>query len=257
MGANSDMSIGIVIQARMQSTRLPGKVLLPFWDGEPILGIQIRNIKSAVDAPVIVAIPRDASCDPLEEFVLSRGAECFRGDEQDVLERFIGAAELNGLSGIVRVCSDNPFLDMASLAELLATARRNPGCDYVSFNVAGRPSILTHFGFWAEYVGAGALRRVRELTAERLYHEHVTNYVYTHPDSFSIHWIEVPEEVAAYSDIRLTIDTAADMDICRKVYGAVTDNGTRPSSLSAVLAYLEGEPEIRAMMRKQINQNAK
>lgn len=102
----------IIIQARTGSTRLPGKVLADFYDGQSILEIIINRCKE-LDAewPVIVATSAADADKAIVNLATACGVKTFAGDEQDVLKRFIDAAEQFGARKLIRVCADNPFLD--------------------------------------------------------------------------------------------------------------------------------------------------
>lgn len=102
------MNFGIIIQARLGSTRLPGKILKDFYGGKTLLETVIENLKKT-GAKIIVATSVNPNNDKLETFLKERNITVFRGSEDDVLSRFIEAAEANGVDGIVRICSDNPF----------------------------------------------------------------------------------------------------------------------------------------------------
>lgn len=105
------MNIGIIIQARMGSTRLPGKILKRFYGGKTLLETLLDSLHKVADAKVIVATSMNENNDLLETFLQKKGELVYRGSENDVLDRFIKAAEANEVDGIVRICSDNPFMD--------------------------------------------------------------------------------------------------------------------------------------------------
>ncbi|MDE5745796.1 MAG: aminotransferase, partial [Paramuribaculum sp.] len=138
---------GIVIQARSGSTRMPSKILRAF-DGETrIIDIIIEKIKkSCPDKTIVVATTENPSDNIIADIVAAHKVECFRGSEEDVLDRFIGAADKFGLDRIIRVCSDNPFLQTDSFNELFK-AQSCSGADYVAFAFPdGRPTIKSHLG---------------------------------------------------------------------------------------------------------------
>ncbi len=250
------MNTGIVIQARLGSSRLPGKILLPFFGKQTILDILVAKLRLVSDKTIIATSERPEN-DALEEAVAEYGVLCSRGPEEDVLGRFIGAARSNGLDTVVRVCSDNPFLDLDSMRELLDAAERSAGrADYIGFNVGGTPSIKTHYGFWAECVTLAALEKAAAETDKPLYHEHVTNYIYTHPEGFRIEWLAVPEATVRHDRVRLTIDTAEDFENARRIYAALHEDGRYPS-IDEVLAYLDAHPEHYDIMERQIRNNSK
>lgn len=104
------MRDGIIIQARTGSTRLHNKILLPFYGEQRIIDILIGNIKQACAGKTIVLATTDRPQDDiLEEVAREAGICCYRGDENNVLDRFIQAAAEFNLDRFIRVCSDNPF----------------------------------------------------------------------------------------------------------------------------------------------------
>ena len=105
------MKDGIIIQARTGSTRLHNKILLPFYGEQRIIDILIANIKQACpDKCIVLATTNRPQDDVLAETARQAGILSFRGDEDNVLDRFIRAAEVFGINRFIRVCSDNPFL---------------------------------------------------------------------------------------------------------------------------------------------------
>ena len=105
------MKDGIIIQARTGSTRLHNKILLPFYGGQRIIDILIGNIKQAcADKTIVLATTDRSQDDILAEVAREAGICCYRGDEDNVLDRFIRAAATFNLDRFIRVCSDNPFL---------------------------------------------------------------------------------------------------------------------------------------------------
>jgi spore coat polysaccharide biosynthesis protein SpsF len=239
---------GVIIQARMQSTRLPGKVLLPFYNNRTILDIIIETINS-LELPIILAIPDDNDNDILENKFY--GVSIFRGSNFNVLERFINAAKRYNLSYIVRVCADNPFLDRALLLGLLDEIK-GP-IDYISYKINGIPSIKSHLGFFAEVVSLDALIKVLKSTSEVKYLEHVTNFIYENDGLFNIKWVETKDCFDIDDNIRLTIDTSEDFIIAQEIfkinYPEINSN--------KVLSYLKDKKEIKSLMHQQIYKNTK
>lgn len=250
------MSLTFLVQARLGSSRLPGKILLPFYQEKSILDLLITKLKT-VDVDIVLATSEDAQNDLLEEVARRHGVKCFRGSENDVLQRFIDAAEQYNISEIIRVCSDNPFLDLSSVKQLIRFMSENRGkYDYVSFDIQGSPSIKTHYGFWTEYVTLDALKRISSLTTENFYHEHVTNYIYSHPNDFSLAWINGPECLKTHHNIRLTIDTKEDFDNASAIYSDLCFENACPT-IDEVVAYLDKHLEYYKCMYNQIVNNSK
>ncbi|WP_106813078.1 cytidylyltransferase domain-containing protein [Prevotella merdae] len=250
------MNIGIIVQARMGSTRLPGKILKQFYGDKTLLETLLENLHKVQGSKVIVATSVNENNDQLERFLTEKGELVFRGSENDVLDRFIKAAEANNVDGIVRICSDNPFMDWHGIAQLVEKAKASDA-DYIGFRINDKPSILTHFGFWGEFVRLSALKRVAKTTEEGTpAHEHVTYHIYNHPDEYKCEWIICPDFLQGRNDIRLTIDTPEDLVNALKVYSdlkAQDENFT----LQDVVDYLDSHEDIKQSMISNIFQNKK
>lgn len=250
------MNIGLIVQARMGSTRLPRKILKHFHGEYTLIETLLNNLHKVEGAKVIVATSINANDDELEQFLTAKGELVYRGSENNVLDRFIKAAEANNVDGVVRICSDNPFMDWHGIADLINKAKESDA-DYIGFRVNGIPSIKTHFGFWGEFVKLDALKHVLVTTEDGTpAHEHVTIHIYTHPDQYKCEWIECPSYLQDRNDIRLTIDTPDDMVNAQKVYSdlkAQDDN----FNLEQVIEYLDTHQYLKKSMLKIINNNQK
>lgn len=255
MNSENTNSIGVIIQARLGSTRLPNKILLPFYKGQNILDILISKLKSIDNAKIILATTDLDRDDELVNFANKHQILCYRGSEQDVLNRFIAAAEHYDINKIIRVCSDNPFLDTDGLKDLISNAIKS-NCDYMGYTINGLPSIKTHFGFWAEYVTLDALKKVDFMPYEKSVHEHVTIAVYGNPQKFKCQWITCPDFLQGRNDIRLTIDTIEDFINAQKIYSELKDKYSS-ISLENIVQYLDAHPEIKQSMKSIITQNSK
>lgn len=247
--------ITFMIQARVGSTRLPNKILLPFYQNKCILQLLLDKLRQVDGINIVIATSKAPQNDAIERLAKQENVLCFRGEENDVLQRFIDAAHAFDAERLIRICSDNPFLELHSIKELVEKARQS-NCDYMSFNINGTPSIKTHYGFWTEYVTRKALERVKEATQEPLYHEHVTNYIYSHPHDFSIEWIDGPAVLATHTHVRLTTDTPSDFETAQQVYGALCSKNPYPS-IEEVINFLDHHPALYQEMEAQIKQNSK
>ena len=188
------MKTGIIVQARSGSTRLPQKVVLPFYKGQSILQIILERLKgNKQQAPVILATTTAPGDDAVAEMGKAAGVEVFRGSEHNVLQRFIDASGAHDLDGVLRVCADNPFLHLASVETLLEA---NFTGDYLSFTLNGeKPTILSHIGLFTELTRRSTLLRARASTTDKLYLEHVTNFLYQRPAWFDCALIPAPKAV--------------------------------------------------------------
>ncbi len=248
----STTKTGIIIQARMGSTRMPGKVLLPFHTDDSILDIIVRKLQqNNFSLPVVLATSNSDADHVLESWANENAVPVFRGSETDVLDRFIAAAEFFGFRSVVRVCADNPFLDEGLLQKLLEIAMTTTA-DYISFEAGeNTPAMKSHLGVFAEWVTLDALKKAQRLTADKLHTEHVTNFIYGNPDQFAVKWIKAPLEIYNRNDIRFTIDTVEDFDLMQRIYGVLANSGITPNFNNA-LQVVEADPDARTSMREQI-----
>lgn len=198
-----------IVQARMGSTRLPGKVLLDLA-GEPMLARVVSRLRRArrVDA-IVVATSTLASDAPIVELCAARGWACFRGSEDDVLDRYAGAARSSAADIIVRITSDCPLIDPGVVDEVCAAFAGDYACNF-------HPRRTFPRGLDTEVFSRAALERChREATApgER---EHVTAYIYRHPEFFDLRGVTA--EGGDWSGVRWTVDTPADWAAVQAVY---------------------------------------
>lgn len=249
------MNIGIIIQARLGSTRLPGKIMLPFYGGQTIIDILMDKLHQTMASKVIIATTTDPGNDPLVAHLQANNELVFRGSENDVLDRFIKAAEQYDVDGIVRICSDNPFIDPDGINTLIEKAHHCQA-DYIGFKINNLPSIKTHFGFWGEFATIEALKRVAASTDEKPAHEHVTIHIYSHPEDYRCEWIDCPDFIQGRNDIRLTVDTQEDFDNARQVYSELIQ--TNPKfGLEAIVNYIDQHQEMKNSMKNIISNNTK
>lgn len=211
-------NFGIVIQARTGSTRLPHKMVLPFYNNKTLFQIVVENLLQIFPKEkIILATTVSTKDDVLVNISEQLGIKVFRGSEENVLDRFVNAAEKYNLTHLIRVCADNPFLLQKQLGQLREYGEKS-SADYLAyFFTNGLPSIKTHSGFFAEWVSLNALKKVAELTTEKVYIEHVTNFIYANPELFTIEKMQVPDEDFC-GKVRLTIDTIDDFEMCKMAY---------------------------------------
>lgn len=245
------MSTGIVIQARSGSTRLPNKILKPFFEEDSILSLLISNIKAdCSDHIIVLATTTSTIDDKVADLGKQLGVEVFRGSENDVLDRFVQVADQYQLDTIIRVCADNPLLDTSSIKEMLTGYK---GEDYYAFGLSnGTPTIKTHYGFWPEVVSSKALRKASSMTDEAFYHEHVTNFIYGHPESFSVTLKNIDAKLEEQNKLRFTIDTIEDFDLVQSVYEDFVKQKMDPTPLN-LYAYAEQNEELLGRMESEIS----
>lgn len=166
------MKIVAIIQARMTSSRLPGKVMMPIGD-KPLIAMMLERVKrSKFINEIVVATPRDDKCDELHELCRSMDVSVFSGDEHDVLSRFVGAARTHNADVVVRLCSDCPFIDTALIDHVIQTFLDH---DYDYVNNVGARSYPD--GLDVEVFKAEALYRTDIEAKHPKHREHVTTYI--------------------------------------------------------------------------------
>lgn len=253
-------NISIIIQARTGSTRLPNKMLLPIYDDKTILEIIILNLLIYFEpSQIIVATSLNHNDNQLEHIAGRLNVKCFRGSENDVLDRFIGAAEFFNVHNIIRVCADNPLLQVDQV-KLLADEflKRNDTLDYLSFAFPdGTPVIKSHIGLFAEATKLDVLKKVNELTNEMFYHEHVTNFIYQNPDLFHVDFIELPLELQNRKEIRLTIDTKKDFENVKEIIEKNKPIHNYEISVTQILDCIDNNNELLKSMANEIERNSK
>jgi spore coat polysaccharide biosynthesis protein SpsF len=196
----------------------------------------IEKLKSRFSQyPIILATGNSPENSKLIKFSSKHNINFFIGSENNVLSRFIKAAELYNLTHVIRVCSDNPFMDMDLLYELVST----PGkfsYDYISFkNNNGMPVIKSHFGLFSEFVSVSGLKKVMDIEGNNpYYNEHVTNYIYENPAEFRLKLIDLPKVISGRDDIRLTLDTQNDFSILSNLY-----KKTKNMSLDSIIDFID------------------
>ncbi len=247
-----------IVQARLGSTRLPNKMMLPFFKKQSILEIVLEKLKKNFPTiQIILATSISEENDLLERVAKMHGCDVYRGSEDKVIERFIDAAVYFKHTNIIRVCADNPFLDVQEIKRLIDYLQKNNNNDYVSYTVNGIPSIKTHFGFWVEFVRLNALQKTVKMTEEKFYFEHVTNFIYENPSFFSIHFLEVDSKLNECSNIRMTVDTKEDFELLRNIYENLYLDYNNTFGINEIINFFSEKEWIKKKMIQQIEQNTK
>ncbi|HPE68989.1 MAG TPA: glycosyltransferase family protein [Thermotogota bacterium] len=204
-------TIVATVEARMRSSRLPGKVLLELA-GEPVLLFLVERLRRSryVDE-VVVATTVHPDDDAIERTCMQKKVACFRGSEEDVLRRVLDAARTNRGQLIVEITGDCPFVDPAHVDEMIEMFYSGD-YDYVS-NMGNRPYPV---GFEVQVFPTAVLEKVNELTQNPADHEHVSLYIYTHPELFRVAHREAHDDMY-HPDIEVTLDTGEDYRLLRDI----------------------------------------
>ncbi len=204
------MSLGIFIQVRLGSTRLPSKAVLPI-QGVSLIRHAMRALRG-VPADVLAIVTDKTSATRLEIEALGEGFETFIGPDEDVLERYCMAARHFSVSTVVRATGDNPLVS-AYLAREIVRLHEEKKADLSHF--IGCP-----IGTGVEVVEAKALYMAEEKAADQAEREHCTTYMYRHRDEFTILETLAPEGMYA-PEARVTVDTPEDYARVERIFASV------------------------------------
>jgi spore coat polysaccharide biosynthesis protein SpsF len=216
------MNFKIIIQARVGSTRLPGKMSMIFHDNYTLFDIIIKNLlKGFKNTDIILATSNDERNSILCEIADKYKIDFYKGSEDDVLSRFLNIANDKNLDFFIRLCGDNPFIQNESIINLI----KNYNCeDYIAYFYKDEtPSIKTHSGLFTELVSKKCINKINNLTLNvSNYREHVTNYIYENINEFKVKKLYI--ENNNIRNLRLTIDTIDDFNLCKSIYGRLNPN---------------------------------
>lgn len=232
------MKIIATIEARMTSSRLPGKVLLPAR-GKPMLARMVERLKMVPSLDgIVVATTVNATDDPIEALANELGIGCWRGSEDDVLKRVLDAARAFEADVIVELTGDCPLIDPA-IVEQCVQAYTAAGVDYLS-NILERTYPI---GMDTQVFATRILDDVARRTDDPTDHEHVSLYIYRHPELYSLKNIAAPEGLHD-PELRLTLDTSQDYELIDAVFAALLPKGPG-FTLADILALLKAHPDLR------------
>ncbi len=201
----------VIVQARMGSVRFPGKMMAPLC-GIPIIEWVLSRLSRCQKADtVVLAIPDTPANAPLQEIAGRLNVTAWRGDEADVLGRFVGAATAVEADVIVRVCADNPVVD-PEVIDFAIQSYYQLGVDYV-FNHVPRLDCLYPDGLGGEVLSAALLREIDANATAPSHREHVTSYLWDNAKRYRMMAAPCNEAWRANGDpIRLDVDEPQDLE---------------------------------------------
>lgn len=225
------------IEARMTSTRLPGKVLKPAC-GKPMLELMVERLRRVPSLDgIVIATTVNATDDPVEALARRLGVGVHRGSEEDVLRRVLDAALTHKIDVIVETTGDCPLIDPDAVEACIAEYKC-AGVDYVA-NVLERTYPV---GMDTQVFATDILVDVARRTDDIADHEHVSLYIYRHPEIYSLKNLEAPAALAR-PDLALTLDTPEDYALITAVFEALYP--ADPSfTLADILALLDARPDL-------------
>lgn len=226
-----------IIQARMGSSRLPGKVLADL-NGQPVLAWVLRRTQRATGIhQVAVAAPTGELDDPLAAYCAEQGVACVRGSLHDVLDRYIQAARQTEADVIMRITADCPFIDPGLLDEYVHKfVSADPPLDFAANRLPEGRTIP--IGLDAELCTRAALETAWAESKEPHQREHVMPFFYENPQRFRI--AEFTHE-PPYGDLRWTVDTPEDLELARAIASQFPDD---TFTWKDILALVQAKPEL-------------
>lgn len=234
-----------IVQARMGSERLRGKVLKEI-QGYPIILLTLMRLqKTKYIDDIILATSEKEEDTPLYELVSNKGFKAFRGEEDNVLKRYVDCVNIHKGDYIIRITGDCPLIDPVIVDHVISYFFMHT-YDYVRLDV---PNTFIR-GFDVEIFTKSALFKTYELAEKEEYKEHVTYYMYTHPEIFRIGVVKGKE--LYQKNYRLCVDTMEDFILVEKVFNHFGDIYV---SSKDVIAFLDRNPEIANLNHSIIQKN--
>lgn len=230
------MKIIATIEARMTSSRLPGKVLMPVLE-KPMLFYLVDRLRHVPSLDgIVLATTTNETDDVLETFAMNQGIYCFRGSEEDVMTRVIGAGESVNADVIVEITGDCPIIDPEIVEQTIRVFKNNQA-DYVSnAHVRSYPDGMDTQVFRLE-----TLKKSAAMTSDPLDHEHVTLHIRNHPELFShLHLVAPPE--LHWPELGLTLDEPADFELLKLIIEHFAER-EKPFSCLDTVRLLRANPQ--------------
>jgi spore coat polysaccharide biosynthesis protein SpsF len=228
----------VIIQARMSSTRLPGKVLKEIA-GKPMLAWVVERARKAQTvSEVVVATTVEPSDDPIVNFCAQMGYACTRGSLNDVLDRYYQAARVYNADVVVRVTADCPLIDPAEIDHVVREYQRS-GVDFAANRLPPPFGRTYPIGLDTEVCSFAALERAWREAKEPYQREHVMPYLYEEPGRFKVLRVDHDPD---YGDLRWTVDTPQDLELLRAIFERMA--GRVDFGWLDVLELFQHEPEL-------------
>lgn len=205
------MKIVATIEARMTSSRLPGKVLLPAM-GHPMLYHLVRRLRAAPSIDeIVLATTKNAADEPLVEFARQEGVRVFRGSEDDVMGRVIGAAESANADVVVEITGDCPIIDPDLVEQTIRMYKRHNAAYVANSCISSYPD-----GMDTQVFSLETLKRSAAMTNDPLDREHVSRHIVNHPELFPHLYLIAPPSLH-WPGLGLTLDEPTDYALLKKI----------------------------------------
>tara|TARA_Y100000590_G_scaffold43848_1_gene46723 strand:+ start:48361 stop:49086 length:726 start_codon:yes stop_codon:yes gene_type:complete len=237
------MTVGIIVQARTGSSRLPGKIMMKADDELIMLDYVINQLQhSKLSNNLVIATSILEQDDVIFNHVTSRNVLCFRGDEKNVLERHYECAKKYSFSTIIRIPSDKPLIDPTIVDSIISKFQSN-SYDYISnfsVDVENDHEFVPSFpsGTEVEIFSFEALEKAFHNGNTDYQKEHVTPYIYENPEKFKIFSVTSEKDLSMY---RWALDYEKDLELIRLIISKIKK---RPILMDDILELFKNEPEL-------------
>ena len=237
------MTVGIIVQTRTGSTRLPGKVMMKADDKLLMVDYVINQLKySKLHDEIVIATTDLKQDDVIFDYVTNRNIPCFRGDEKNVLERHYQCAKKYAFSTIVRIPSDKPLIDPTIVDSVIEKFQSN-SYDYISnfsVDVNDNDRFIPSYpsGTEVEIFSFTALETAWKNASSEDEKEHVTPYIYSNPEKFKIFTFKSEKNL---SQFRWALDYENDLKLIRIIISKIQK---RPILMNDILELFEQEPDL-------------
>ena len=235
------MTVGIIVQSRTGSSRLPAKVMMKADDKSLMIDYVINQLKhSKLHDEIVIATTDLKRDDVIFDHVTNRNIPCFRGDEKNVLERHYQCAKKYAFSTIVRIPSDKPLIDPTIVDSVIEKFQSN-SYDYISnFSVDVNDKFIPSYpsGTEVEIFSFAALETAWKNATSEHDKEHVTPYIYSNPEKFKILTLKSEKNL---SQFRWALDYENDLKLIRSIISKITK---RPILMNDILELFEQEPDL-------------
>ncbi len=209
------IKIAAIIQARMSSTRFPGKVLCEV-KGKPLLGYLLERLRKSKDLDrILVGTSVDSSDEPIVKFCQAEGVECYRGPLDNVSKRFLEMIHIYRLDSFVRISADSPFLDAQLVDEAVGIFQKGSYDMVTNVHPRSFPK-----GESVEVLRSDVFSRSYSEMKEAEEFEHVTSFFYKNAEGYKIFNLSLPS--GDYSKVNLSVDTQDDFEVFDKILGQMT-----------------------------------
>lgn len=243
------MKIVASIEARMGSTRLPGKSMKKIL-GKPMLQLMIERVKNCnkIDE-IVIATSKNKENDKIEELSKKLGVSYFRGSEEDVLDRVLKGAKSVNADIILESWGDCPLTDPLVLDDLIKYYLEN------NFDCVG--TILPNFkktyplGISALIFSTKVLDEINKITHDPVDRENVSNYIYEHPEKYKLSPLPCPPELN-FPNLRLVVDEQSDFDLIKIIFENLYPSNPKFNT-KEIIKFLNSNPNIRNM-NKDVDQ---